>query len=210
MKTIALFLLSVIASFADPAGFKGVPFGTGCASFFQQYRPGGSWAERKLAASIYWSESEQALIGGPPQVSGVMMGKFWSEWLKDSVAGVEANTRFVFAAQSPEDAAKLKSAIDRWTADRALFYMVEATFENRDADKVVAALIEKYGNPTREEDRALFSRISGNVKAYAQVWEMDGAILEFARIAPPKGKPLMIMKSTVVKSLAAKAAAKDL
>lgn len=219
MKTPLLVIVSAFAftfsQAAEPASFKGVPFGTGCASFFQQYKPGGTWLESGKPASIMWSDSEQALIATPPSyIVGAFPGARISNtamaYTDDSVAGVKADTRFVFSSQNQQDSASLKLKIDRWSADRAPFSSVEATFESRDADKVLAALIEKYGQPTRIEERGLVSRVAGNIKAQAHVWDMSGAVLEFARISPPKGRPLLIMRSTQVKSIAAKAGASDL
>ena len=212
MKNIlALFLSLSVVGFSAPAAFKGIPFGTGCASFFQQYKPGGSWAQSRLAADISFSESDQALVAIPPQVSGIIMGKVFTEWLKDSVAGVDADTRFIFSIQSPADAAKLKLAIDRGTANKALLQEVQATFESRDAEKVLASLIEKYGQPARTETKSVMQKSTGVLSdVNMQVWEIPDAVVEFCKIAPPKGNPLLTMRSTVVKSQAAKAGASNL
>lgn len=211
-KFLALvFLAYVCAAVAQPASFKGVPLGISAPEFFGSYKPGGTWAESKLAAEIFVSDKDYALIAVPPQEVKVAGFQAYQIHHKDSVAGVEAFTKFYFAIQDTQAFAALKREVSRDAARRALLQKVEATFENRDAEAVYGALVQRYGEPTRVDQRGVISvgRAQSTEVPY-YVWQLVGAKIEFCKVAPPKGKPLFVMQSTVVKSFAAEAGASDL
>lgn len=214
MRSLYAFILIAFACAAsgqEKPSFKGVPMGTPAPEFFSIYKPGGTWAKSGMAAELFLSEKDYALIAVPPSEAGKMGDQIYQILHKDSVAGVEARTKFFFAIQDTATFVSLKRGITRDASRRALLQRVEATFENRDADSVYAALVQKYGEPTRIDERKIVTvgRAQSTEISY-YVWILQGAKVEYCKVAPPKGKPLFVIESDTVKSLAAQAGAAEL
>jgi hypothetical protein len=212
IKMKLLYLIWISACLFSPlcaqkAAFKGVPFGTPASDFFKLYKPGGSWAKSGLSANISLNVSEYALYADVP--SDVAGGQIFFH--TDSVAGVDAYPMFYFAIQTPEAFAKLSKEVTREGAKDALFNEVRVGFENYNADKVLAALVQKYGQPTRNENEKMIStRTTNTAEVMVSVWELPDLVIRFQKVSPPRGRALMTMKSTVVKSLSAAANASNL
>lgn len=201
IKQLACAFIIITCSLfgSEISAFKGVPFGVGVSTFLSLYKPGGNLAEAKKAFSIYYNKNEMAVVLACPIDAGVAGGQMWSAPITDSIAGQPANIDLHFSAQNSNDAKLLESRVTREISERALFSKVVASFEKNSFEQIKVALTEKYGAPIpRSPDSVVYE------------WDNEAVHVVFALRTVASRKPVLVITSKKVKSLAGEARASDI